>query len=382
MKKIYENCVLGAVVLLTAMTVTACGGGKEDNPDGPGPAPDDKSVAVGITTEVITKAPVVLEFDDGDAMNVWAKTYGRIDAPDIVDNVKASRASGKWTLAPEVRIQQGQNAFLYAVAPFSSANTDPAAIPVNITDQVDLLYSGEYVPASFTTHNVKLNMKHALSLAMFNIVAQGYSGTGALTSLSIAGEQVFTSGTMHTGTGKITGKGKEQFTLSVSKTVDNKGWTDDLPQMWVIPFSTKGKPATLTAVIGGKTYVVGFPEVEMRTGFQYKFRLVLTDTGLVFVPAMTEEVSLNAEGDEMQPMEGYGMLSFDFSRSNFVFPYFTGDNVFGSILSGNHGAGYAIGGAMEIPDPGTKQVVVETWNSTGFELNDLQGIETIDISRY
>ena len=143
MKKIYENCVLGAVVLLTAMTVTACGGGKEDNPDRPGPAPDDKSVAVGITTEVITKAPVVLEFDDGDAMNVWAKTYGRIDAPDIVDNVKASRASGKWTLAPEVRIQQGQNAFLYAVAPFSSANTDPAAIPVNITDQVDLLYSGE-----------------------------------------------------------------------------------------------------------------------------------------------------------------------------------------------------------------------------------------------
>ena len=90
--------------------------------------------------------------------------------------------------------------------------------------------------------------------------------------------------------------------MSVSKTVDNKGWTDDLPQMWVIPFSTKGKPATLTAVIDGKTYVVGFPEVEMRTGFQYKFRLVLTDTGLVFVPAMTEEVSLNAEGDEMQPI--------------------------------------------------------------------------------
>ena len=51
MKKIYMNCVLGAVALLTAMTVTACGGGKEDNPDGPGPAPDDnKSVAVGITT--------------------------------------------------------------------------------------------------------------------------------------------------------------------------------------------------------------------------------------------------------------------------------------------------------------------------------------------
>lgn len=79
MKKIYENCVLGAVVLLTAMTVTACGGGKEDNPDGPGPAPDDKSVAVGITTEVITKAPVVLEFDDGDAMNVCQdlRTYRR-----------------------------------------------------------------------------------------------------------------------------------------------------------------------------------------------------------------------------------------------------------------------------------------------------------------
>ena len=187
---------------------------------------------------------------------------------------------------------------------------------------------------------------------------------------------------MSVNTGKITGTGKEQYTHSVSKTINSAGWESDLPQLWVIPFSTKGKPASLTATIDGRTYVVNFPEVEMRTGFQYKFRLVLSDNGLVFVRAMTEEVSLNVSGDDMQPMEGYGVLKFDFTGATFKFPYFTGDNVFGSILSGNHGASYIIGGSMDIPDAGTKQVVLETWNSTGFELNDLEGIETIDISNY
>ena len=90
------------------------------------------------------------------------------------------------------------------------------------------------------------------------------------------------------------------------------------------------------------------------------FHLVPTNTGLVFIPSMTEIVSLNVADDAMEAMEGYGILKFGFTGSTFTFPYFTGDNVFGTIL----------------PASG------ETWNSTGFELNNLEGIESIDISGY
>lgn len=121
----------------------------------------------------------------------------------------------------------------------------------------------------------------------------------------------------------------------------------------------------------------------MRTGFQYVFHLVLTNTGLVFIPSMTEIVSLNVADDAMEAMEGYGILKFGFTGSTFTFPYFTGDNVFGTILpASGAGASYAIGGSLDLATPDTKDIVVETWNSTGFELNNLEGIESIDISGY
>lgn len=56
-------------------------------------------------------------------------------------------------------------------------------------------------------------------------------------------------------------------------------------------------------MIDGKSYVIDFPEVEMRTGFQYVLHLVLTNTGLVFIPSMTEIVSLNVADDAMEAME-------------------------------------------------------------------------------
>ncbi|WP_300921832.1 hypothetical protein, partial [uncultured Muribaculum sp.] len=76
-------------------------------------------------------------------------------------------------------------------------------------------------------------------------------------------------------------------------------------------------------------------------------------------------------------------LKFGFTGSTFTFPYFTGDNVFGTILpASGAGASYAIGGSLDLATPDTKDIVVETWNSTGFELNNLEGIESIDISGY
>lgn len=343
------------------------------------------TVTVEITIQVITRSTVTTELGNGAEMNVFAKTYGRPDAPDMVSEIKAVNNNGTWSLSPEVNLQKGQNAFIYAVAPYNAANTDVTAIPVDITQQIDLLYSGEYVPVSFTTHTARLNMKHALALAAFNIITQGYSGEGLLNSLSINGEQVYTRGTMSAATGKITPTGKDDFAISLAKKITSTGWTQELPRMWTIPFSTKVKDATLIANIDGKTYTATFPEVEMKSGYQYIFRMVLTDIGLEFIVDQVETISLNKKDDTMSQLEGYGTIGITLSASTSIFeaPTFNGDNVFGTIDWGDGCAdSYKVGNNHSYTSQEVHNVTIESWNSTGFELENLSGVEVVDISQY
>lgn len=344
---------------------------------------DDSKVEVSITTEIETKATVTTIFGSGNAINLYAKSYGRIDAPDMVENIKATFDGNRWDITPAIRLAEGEKSFLYAVAPYIEGLKDLSAIPVDISRQQDMLYSGAFVPVTFNTHTAKLTMKHALSLATFNISLQGYSGKGQLQSLSIVGEQVYTTGSMNVQSGKVTGSGTSTFTLSVNKQIGSGGWNSDLPRLWQIPFSTKAMPTMLKAVIDGTTYEARFPEVEMTSGFQYIFRLVLTAYGLEFIPDQTETISLNLDTDSMQPLNGYGVLRFTHSAAELQIPQLIGDKVFGSISWGdNRYESYDRGASHSYGTTTTKILSIESWNSTGFELRNLEGIDGIDISEY
>ncbi len=360
--------------------LSSCG---SDSAGEPEPAPSDGDVTVTITTEILTTANVTTAFANGDAMNVFPKTYGKIDAPNRVDNVKATLSGATWTMTPEVKISKGENAFIYAVAPYDATYTDATAIPVDVSQQIDLLYSGSYVPVSYTTHNAKLVMKHALSLVAFNISKQGYSGAGNLSKMAISGDNVYTKGTMSVDNGKITGTAKEDFTLSVNKSIKDAGWSDDLPRLWQIPFSTKINKVNLTITIDGKVYDVAFPEVEMKSGFQYIFRMVLTDYGIEFIPGAVETISLNQHEDAMSALNGYGVLTIIHKGNEIMAPSFTGDDVFGTITWGDGmSSSYSPKAIHNYTISEEKEVVIESWNSTGFELEKLTGIETIDLTSY
>lgn len=355
----------------------------DDEPKNGGGESDSNQVEVIITTQVETKVTVVTALDDGDEMNVYTKEYGDLAAPDLEEDVKATNTGGSWTLVPSVRIGEGGRAFIYAVSPYSADNTDPSAINVDISRQEDVLYSGSFVPVTYTTHTAQLNMKHALMLLTFNILKQGYTGKGVLQHLSVSGEQVYTSGTMNVSTGKIAGMGKDEFVYSTEKVMLNEGWTDDLPRYWVIPFSTQGQEARLTAVVDGKSYEVKFPELEMKGGFQYIFRMVMTANGLQFIPGQLETVSLNLNDDHPESLEGYGVLTLTHTCTDFVLPELVGDNVFGMVNWGDGSlGGYEVGGQHSYTAGGSKTTVIESWNSTGFELSTLNGIDVIDLSEY
>lgn len=373
MKK-YIHYIIGCLLI----ALYACSDETEKKEDS-----NDNKVAVSIITEIQTKAVATTKFQDGSAINVYAKTYAKPDAPDIIENVKATYKDGSWNITPEIRLGEGEKAFIYAIAPYVEGLKDLTTIPVDIAKQQDILYSGNAIPVSFVTHQAKLTMKHALALATFNISNQGYNGKGILESISLSGDVVYTKGTMNIENGKIIGKEKEQFSVECNKQISLNGWTETLPNIWSIPFSTKASVAKLKVQIDGKIYEAIVPEVEMRGGFQYIFRLVLTAYSLEFIPDQTETISLNQITDQMEELKNHGVLRITHNTNNFILPVLNGDNVFGSIDWGdNTNSTYSIGASHIYNMDGKKTSTIESWNSTGFELKELTGIEVIDISHY
>lgn len=348
------------------------------------PQAEGTGIYVSISTQIETKAVVKSLFDKGDAMNVWAKTYGKMDAPDLVGGIKAMYDGASWSLNPAVELQEGGKAFIYAVSPYSERNSTPAAIPVDVTEQVDVLYSGAYVPVTYTSNRAKLTMKHALALITFNISLQDYSGKGELQKVSITGANVYINGTMSVEKGQITGQAKGQIEQNYKRQIQTGGWNSDLPHLWSIPFSTQGSVATLTATVDGKELQADFPDIEMKKGYQYVFRMILTDYGLSFIPDQIETISLNQETDEMQSLENYGVIQITHAATDFTLPFLKGENVFGSVAWGDgQGSAYTFDGTHTYTGSNASwQLLIESWNSTGFELEDLTGVEIINVSQY
>lgn len=377
MKKIYSNIL----VSMALAVLVSCGDSKKDEPT-PDPAPGDSGVELSISTAKIDTKAAVLEYGSGSTMNVFPKTYNSPDAPNITEGVKGSFDGMKWTLSPAVYIPENmKNTYVYAVSPYDASYTDVEKIPVDLDKQVDLMYSGAAVPASRNTPVVNLVMNHALSLLSFNIVGVNYSGAGKLTSLSINGANVYRTATMDASRGKITLGEIGEVKGSFDRKVETGGWATDIPGLWTLPFNTKQGAVTLTAVIDGKTYEAVLPEVEVKQGWQYIFRLALTNSGLEFDPSKTETLSLNVITDEKQEFAGYGKIVITASGSQVHAPVVEGSAVFGTLASPSEHVSYTENRTFSGLNSGDN-VTVEVWNSDGFNFTTLEGVGAIDISGY
>ncbi|MCC8120384.1 MAG: fimbrillin family protein [Bacteroidales bacterium] len=378
MKKIYYF-----LAFTMAMGMAACSDDDVVAPNIPNHAYTGDDIEVSIsTTDIEFKSSVTTEFSSSTKMNIFAKTYGQVSAPDIVSGICATYDGANLTMEPKILMNNDQkNAFIFAVAPYDASYTDAAKIPVDMNKQIDLMYSGAYVPASLTSPSVKLTMKHALSLLTFNIVPVNYSGSATLKNIKIEGENVYATGTMDVSTGKITLGEVGAVSASQDKAVADGGWKSDLPGIWALPFNTKAGDVKITFTIDSKTYQLTLPETEMKYGYQYIYRMALTNNGLEFDPSMTEMRSLNVDTDETPEFVGYGKIQILTSGSWINTPYFTGDAVFGTITTPSQNISYESAIKLDGLSSGNT-VIVESWNSEGFEIETLDGIDTIDLTQY
>ena len=119
----------------------------------------------------------------------------------------------------------------------------------------------------------------------------------------------------------------------------------------------------------------------MKTGWQYIFRLVLTNRGLECDPSKTETISLNVTTDEAQSFQLYGKIEITAGGSSVVTPTLAGDAVFGTVSTPSKSFSYEGDTEVDGLRAGDK-VTVESWNSTGFTISTLDGVSKIDLSAY
>ena len=376
--KLYSKISLYTLGIAVALSATSCGSDSKGGSDGPA----NTGTKISIQTEVITKTPAQTDFSQGQKMNVYVKKNATAQGDDYLTGVSAtSNGGGQWTLSPEIYLNETQkNLFFFCAYPYVEGATNVLAYPVDLSLQQDVMYSGDYVPVSLTSTVAKIRMKPALSMASLIIDASNYSGAGVMTSLGISGSSIYTKGTMDVSKGKIKTTDADKGVVSKDMSFDIKG--NGSANLWVIPFSTKTSDAAFNITIDGKNYIVDVPEVEMNTGFQYVFHLILTANGLVIRPDAIEEISLNLEGDVSDKAEGYGSILFTTTATEFAFPIFSGENVFGNVVCGGTSVNYSLDGSMTLSGSGSKTVNVESWNSTGFEISNMKDIQSIDISNY
>lgn len=377
------NKYIWAFMALSTLTLAACGEKEEPKPD---PASGD-GVEVGIKTNVTlnTNATLIEDLKDGNEMNVWIDVTNELGANVGTENLHAVNRGGVWQLDKSVRIVKGQTADVFAFYPYVAGATNRKAMPVDVTSQTDVLYSGAAAYASYTSNVVLLNMKHALSMLAVNVKKEGYQGEGVISHISVTNSDVIaTKGTIDVTTGKITVTETGTVGADVNAAAGASGISGALPAIWVAPFNSKDKSAVkITLTIDGKDYTVDLPEITMSIGWQYIFHAVLSNNGLVFVPDATEEYSLNKADDVFGELTGHGIIALTYGGQEFVFPMFTGDNIYGSIKAADGStANYTIGGSLKLGSSTPQQLTIETWNSTGFSLHNLDGVEEIDLSKY
>lgn len=379
-----KNIYLISLLALGALSLNSCSSSDEPSPN---PTPDNTGLVLGIKTTVSmnTKTALIKELGDGNEMNTFVTLADQYGAEQPTEAIRATHTGGAWKMEKNVGLSAGYTAEVIAAYPYVDGVTNYRQYPIDVTSQVDVLYSGLGAYASSTQTTASLNMKHAMSLLSVNIKKQGYTGEGLITSIRVEHPQLIaTKGHLNAATGDSEKTEFGPVQAAVEGTITEDGIKGALPGLWVIPFSSKDHEAVKAVItIDGKDYNVSLPEVSMATGWQYAFQGVLTANGLAFLPNATEEYQLDMTDNEFYELEGFGAVVFTFTGSEFSLPTFTGVNVFGNVKAEDGtSAEYAVGSTVKLKSAARQTITVETWNSSGFELNSIDGIDVIDLSRY
>ena len=204
-----------------------------------------------------------------------------------------------------------------AYYPYASTVTDYTAIPVDIADQTDWMYSGEVGPLTDAAPLAEFVMNHALTALNVNFVRDAaYTGEGEVTALTVTSDGLATNGTFSAVDGAFastSGAGSAVSVIDAAFTLTSGAANQENPYMFV-PTTDETKDFTVTATVDGKAYNVGVAMNEaFAPGKMYKLNVKVTNTGLTVskvtlvdwnIDTSLPEGTLQPEVTPSEPVEG------------------------------------------------------------------------------
>lgn len=212
-------------------------------------------------------------------------------------NVKSTFNGSTWTQTPDVYLSPA-NAFIYAYYPYSSANTDGTAIPIEHVSQIDYLY-GTHSAGQGAINNgnpyVNLTMRHALALLQFKFQRSNYTGNGIITRIEVANALgkacIYNKGTLNIATGAITKTSGQTASAYIQNpsglyTIPASGVSAEAAslRLLVLPVNATAGSGDIKMyfTVDGKTYTWNVPASTAWTaGTKNIYTVTLTGTELI-----------------------------------------------------------------------------------------------------
>ena len=168
----------------------------------------------------------------------------------------------------------------YAYYPFTdNASLDFTAIPIssaaNPNDQVDYMYGNVASGLKNSNPTASFTMNHAMSIVNFEIARGNYTGTGAITSVTMKGNTASNTGTMNAVAGTVTATNAGyEFTSTTALSLGSA-----TGKFIVVPSGTSSV-LDFKVVMDGQTYTASTAPVELESGEVYKYTLKMSSTGM------------------------------------------------------------------------------------------------------
>ena len=262
-----------ALLLISTLAITACTDDNEHLTQVGTPLQLNVQTAAIQSKGLIESATL----PDGHAIgltlvDVSDATYDNI----AYNNIKATSSTGKvpqtWTLDNDVLLS-ATNGVLYGYYPYNEDVTDITQISVAV-DDTDYMYATPVTEVNDSKASHTIVMNHALAAIRLNIVKGTYTGTGAVSSVSVSGDNIATSGKLNAKTGALTSLSGTGSAVTNSTAFTLSTTTKQIDCI-IVPVTNTSAVPTITMTIDGKEYIATPSAVTFEQGCIYQYTLTV-----------------------------------------------------------------------------------------------------------
>ena len=270
------------LIVFSALSVTpGCSNEEQLSLDGTAEARTPLSISV--TNAGLTKVGGVVsgsQFGNDVSLGLFlTKEDGSSPYDEPYNNIQyvSSNSGQTWTATSPILLT-GTKANVYAYYPYSSTATNIEAIPIDVTQNQDVMWATPYSGAYNASPTATLQMNHALSVIRFSLSKGDYSDAGNLTSITIKGDCMAKTGTLNAKTGAVTPTdGGTEIDLGAAATLSS---TPTNVEQLVIPTNASGNISVTIQMARPPPPPPPPPPPTPEQSKAYKFGLAFSDSKL------------------------------------------------------------------------------------------------------